>query len=366
MRPASEIIAEVKAAGLVGRGGAAFPTGVKWEGAAKEIAARGVNLRGVTGYVVCNADESETGTFKDRVLMERDPHRIVEAMAIAAYAVGANRGVIYVRGEYPLAFVRLSEAVEQARAHGWLGAHIAGSGFHFDIEMRSGAGAYVCGEETALLESVEGRRGEPRVKPPFPISYGLFGMPTVINNVETLANVPEIVQHGAAWYRQLGMATSTGTRLVCVSGSVNHAGLFEISMGTPLREVIFELAGGLREGRTLQAVLVGGAAGAFLTPEQLDVPMDFESLNAIGATFGSGAIMVFDDAVNLWSVMRGITKFFAHESCGKCYPCQLGTQRQMEIVARISDGNVRGDDADTLRVLGLTMRDASLCGLGQT
>ena len=364
--PPEEVVALVKAAGLVGRGGAAFPTGVKWEGAAREIAARGADSHGVTGYVICNADESETGTFKDRILMERDPHRIVEAMTICAHAVGANRGVIYVRGEYPLAYERLSAAVEQAHTRNLLGPHLLGSQLHFEIEMRSGAGAYVCGEETALLESIEGKRGEPRVKPPFPITYGLFGRPTVINNVETLANVPGIVAQGADWYRQWGTPTSPGTRLVCLSGCIKRPGLYEISMGLPLRDVIFELAGGLPDGRTLQAVLVGGAAGAFLTREQIDVPMDFQSLTAMGATFGSGAVMVFDDSVNLWDVMRGITRFFAHESCGKCYPCQLGTQRQMEIVARIAAGNRGASDAVTLRVLAQTMRDASLCGLGQT
>ncbi|MEP7200016.1 MAG: NAD(P)H-dependent oxidoreductase subunit E, partial [Chloroflexota bacterium] len=349
--PREQVVAEVKAAGLVGRGGAAFPTGVKWEGAAKEIKERGneeTRNGSVTGYVICNADESETGTFKDRILMERDPHRLVEAMAIAAHAVGANRGIFYVRGEYPLAYERLSDAIDEAREAQLLGAQ-------FDIEMRAGAGAYVCGEETALLESIEGKRGEPRVKPPFPTTFGLFGKPTVINNVETLANVPGIIANGAAWYRQWGTAQSPGTRLVCLSGNVQRAGLYEISMGLPLRDLIFNLGGGLPKGRTLQAALVGGAAGAFVTPAQLDVAMDFQSLTAVGATFGSGAVMVFDDTVNLWDVLKGVTKFFAHESCGKCFPCQLGTQRQMEIVARISAGDARASDQQTLVTLGQTM-----------
>lgn len=364
--PREQIIADLKAAGLVGRGGAAFPTGVKWEGAAKEIQARAVPAGEATGYIICNADESETGTFKDRILMERDPHRLIEAMIIAAHAVAANRGIIYVRGEYPLAFTRLSDAVEDARANQLLGINILNSGLEFDIEMRAGAGAYVCGEETALMESIEGRRGEPRVKPPFPTTHGLFGKPTVINNVETLANVPGIVMNGPRWYRQWGTERSPGTRLVCLSGSVRKPGLYEISMGLPLRSLIFNLGGGMARGRTLQAALVGGAAGAFLTPQQMDVPMDFQSLTAVGATFGSGAVMVFDDSVALWSVMRGITKFFAHESCGKCFPCQLGTQRQMEIVARAASGQGRSGDHDALIALGQTMRDASLCGLGQT
>ena len=362
----AQIIAEVKAAGLVGRGGAAFPTAVKWEGAAREILARGAAADGVTGYVICNGDESETGTFKDRILMEQDPHRLIEALAIIGYATGANRGLIYVRGEYPLAYARLSAASEEARAAGLLGPTVAGSTFAFELEMRSGAGAYVCGEETALLESIEGKRGEPRSKPPFPVSFGLFGRPTVINNVETLANVPGIVLNGAAWYRQWGTAQSPGTRLVCLSGSVRRPGLYELSMGMPLRELLFDLGGGVPEGRSLQAVLIGGAAGVFLTPDQIDVRLDFQTLTAAGATFGSGAVMVFDDSVRLWDVLEGVTKFFAHESCGKCFPCQLGTQRQMEIVQRIGSGQTHGGERETLTSLGQTMRDASLCGLGQT
>jgi NADH-quinone oxidoreductase subunit F len=365
-KPPAQIIDEVKAAGLVGRGGAAFPTAAKWEVAAREIQARGPGQDGVTGYIICNGDESETGTFKDRILMEQDPHRLIESLAIIAYATGANRGLIYVRGEYPFAYACLSGAIDQARAAGLLGAAIAGTTFVFDLEMRSGAGAYICGEETAMLESIEGKRGEPRSKPPFPVTVGLFGRPTVINNVETLANVPGILLNGAEWYRQWGTAQSPGTRLVCLSGCVQRPGLYEISMGLPLRELLFDLGGGVPEGRTLQAVLVGGAAGAFLTPSQIDVQLDFQSLTAAGATFGSGAVMVFDDSVNLWDVLVGVTKFFAHESCGKCFPCQIGTLRQMEIVKRISVGQARGGERETLSVLGQTMRDASLCGLGQT
>ncbi len=364
--PREQALAEVKSSGLVGRGGAAFPTGVKWEGAAQEIVSRSPSADGITGYIIANGDESETGTFKDRILMERDPHRLIEGLALAGYAVGANRGVFYVRGEYPLAFQRLSDAVEEAHDNGMLGERILGSGFAFEINVRAGAGAYICGEETALLESIEGRRGEPRVKPPYPITAGLFGKPTVINNVETLANVPSIVLNGAAWYRQWGTAQSPGTRLVCLSGCVRHPGLYEISMGLPLRELIFNLGGGMRRGRSLQAVLVGGAAGAFLGPQQIDVAMDFQSLAAAGATFGSGAVMVFDDTVNIWSVLQRVTRFFAYESCGKCFPCQLGTQRQMEIVQRVSAGDVRSTDRQTLFAVGQTMREASLCGLGQT
>jgi NADH-quinone oxidoreductase subunit F len=362
----SAIIAEVKASGLLGRGGAAFPTGIKWEGAAREIAARGRGADGMAGYVVCDADESETGTFKDRILVERDPHRLIEAMLIAGRAIGAGRGYFYVRGEYLLGFRRLSDAVEEAREAGLVGENILGSGYSFNIELRSGAGAYICGEETALLESIEGNRCEPRVKPPYPITNGLFGLPTVVNNVETLANVPGIIMHGAAWYRQWGTQQSPGTRLVCLSGSVRRPGLYEVSMGLPLRELIFNRGGGMRKGRSLQAVLAGGAAGAFLTPQQIDVPLDFQSLTAAGATFGSGAMMVFDDTVTMWEVLQRVTQFFAHESCGKCFPCQLGTQRQMEMVERIGKGDVRRSDGATVRALGMTMRDASLCGLGQT
>lgn len=364
-----QITAQIKASGLVGRGGAAFPTGLKWEltaKAMKRLQQQGGSMTGRSwGYIVCNADESETGTFKDRVMLERNPFRVLEGILLAARAIGATFGYIYIRGEYPLAYSRFGEALDQARASNYLGPSILGTDFNFDMEIRRGAGAYECGEETALFESIEGKRGEPRVKPPFPVEVGLFGKPTVINNVETLANTPFILEHGADAYRKYGTEKSPGTRLVCLSGQVRREGLYEISMGTSLRHVIFELGGGLVGGRQLQAVLVGGAAGAFLSPDQIDVPLAFESLNAIGATFGSGAIIVMDDSADMWQVLKRIALFFKDESCGKCFPCQLGTQRQLEIVERLSTGHGRDGDLPLLFEIGQVMKDASLCGLGQ-
>jgi NADH-quinone oxidoreductase subunit F len=352
------LLAVGKAAGLVGRGGAAFPTGTKWEGAA--------NATGQAKYVVCNADESEPGTFKDRILMEEDPQRVIEGMIIAAYAVGASQGYVYVRGEYPYAFKVMSEALAEARQGGALGKNIFGSGFDSDIEMRLGAGAYICGEETALLESIEGKRGLPRIKPPFPTTHGLFGQPTVINNVETFCTVPLIAERGAAEYRKLGTERSPGPKLFCVSGQVQRPGLYEVSFGITLRHLLFDLAGGLKPGRNLQAVLMGGAAGAFAVEKDLDVFLSFESLSAAGLPLGSGAVMVFDDSANIRDVMKRLAHFFADESCGKCYPCQLGTRRQYEILARAAAGHSLAGDRARLSDVGQTMIDASLCGLGQT
>jgi len=352
------VVAEVKASGLVGRGGAAFPTGVKWEGAAK--------APGGPKYVVCNADESEPGTFKDRVLMEEDPHLVIEGLAIAAYAIGAHKGYIYIRGEYPYAFEVMSQAVEEARRAGCLGKGILGSGFELELELRLGAGAYICGEETALFESIEGKRGFPRVKPPFPTTHGLFGRPTVINNVETLANVPLILAQGAAEYRKIGTGQSPGPKLFCVSGQVQRPGLYEVPFGVTIRRLLFDLAGGLRPGRKLQAALFGGAAGAFATEADLDTPMSFEDLRRAGLPLGSGVVMVFDDTADMRDGLRRLARFFAHESCGKCYPCQLGTQRQHEILERLAGGRPLPGDAERLADVGWTMTDASLCGLGQT
>jgi NADH-quinone oxidoreductase subunit F len=352
------VLAEVKAAGLVGRGGAAFPTGVKWEGAA--------NAAGQPKYIVCNADESEPGTFKDRILMEEDPQRIIEGMIIAAYTVGASQGYIYVRGEYPCAFKVMSEAVAEARRAGAIGGNIFGSGLDFDIEMRLGAGAYICGEETALLESIEGKRGLPRIKPPFPTTHGLFGKPTIINNVETFCNVPLIVERGAAEYRKIGTERSPGPKLFCLSGQVQRPGLYEVPFGITLRHLLFDLAGGLKPGRKLQAVLMGGAAGAFAVEKDLDVILSFENLNAAGLPLGSGAVMVFDDSADLRDVLKRLGHFFADESCGKCYPCQLGARRQYEILERGTAGHSLNGDRDRLSDVGSTMIDASLCGLGQT
>jgi NADH-quinone oxidoreductase subunit F len=352
------VIAEVKVSGLVGRGGAAFPTGVKWEGAAK--------APGQPKYIVCNADESEPGTFKDRILMEEDPHRTIEGMIIAAHAVGARRGYFYVRGEYPYAFKVMGDAVEAARQAGTLGSNILGSGLDFDIEMRLGAGAYICGEETALFESIEGKRGFPRIKPPFPTSHGLFGKPTVINNVETFCNVPLILERGAAEYRKMGTDRSPGPKLFCVSGQIERPGLYEVPFGATLRHLLFDLAGGLKQGRKLQAVLLGGAAGAFATEQDLDVVLSFEDLSTAGLPLGSGAVMVFDDRADMRDVLKRTAHFFADESCGKCYPCQLGTVRQYEILDRIASGLSVPGDTDRLSDVGGTMIDASLCGLGQT
>ncbi|NWG07235.1 MAG: NAD(P)H-dependent oxidoreductase subunit E [Chloroflexi bacterium] len=356
MKP-EEIVDEVKASGLFGRGGAAFPTRIKWESVANEKAEQ--------KYIVCNADESEPGTFKDRVLLLDDPHRTIEGMVIAAYAVGASRGYIYIRGEYPYIVPVVENALREARGAGWLGENILGSGFSFDIEIRVGAGAYICGEETALFESIEGKRGFPRVKPPFPTTYGLFGKPTVINNVETLCNIPLIISLGSAAYTRFGTEKSPGPKLFCVSGDVVRAGLYEIPFGETLRELI-DMAGGIPNGKKLQAVLLGGAAGAFAGPDHLDTPLTFEDLRAAGFPLGSGVVMVFDETRDLRDTLRRLGHFFAHESCGKCYPCQMGTQRQKEILDRIAEGKVLAGDFLRLQDVGWTMTDASLCGLGQT
>ncbi len=352
-----EIVEEVKASGLVGRGGAAFPTGIKWEGAAK--------AEGSPKYVVCNADESEPGTFKDRVLLLDDPHSVIEGMLIAGYGIGAHKGFIYVRGEYPYIAPVLENALNEARQAGYLGEDIQNSGFSFDIEIRLGAGAYICGEETALFESIEGKRGFPRVKPPFPTTFGLFGKPTVINNVETLLNVPLIISKGVAEYRRIGTEKSPGPKLFCLSGDVIRPGVYEIPFGVTLRELL-NMAGGVSGGRKLQAVLFGGAAGAFASPSQLDVRLTFEDLRAAGLPLGSGVVMVFDETRDLREVLARLGHFFAHESCGKCYPCQMGTQRQTEILHRIAAGATMQGDLERLQDVGWTMTDASLCGLGQT
>ncbi len=372
MKP-EEIVNEIKASGLVGRGGAAFPTGVKWEGAAKAEADQ--------KYVICNADESEPGTFKDRVLLLDDPHRTIEGMLIAGYAIGASKGYLYIRAEYPYIFPVLENALKESREAGLLGENILGSGFSFDIEVRVGAGAYICGEETALFESIEGKRGFPRIKPPFPTTYGVFGKPTVINNVETLCNVPLIIANGAAEFRKIGTEKSPGPKLFCVSGDVERTGVYEVPFGVTLRELL-EMAGGpstadldnnrqdppLRtgNGKKLQAVLFGGAAGAFATSAHLDVKMTFEDLRGVGLPLGSGVVMVFDETRDMRDALNRLGHFFAHESCGKCYPCQMGTQRQKEILERVANGKTLPDDVIRLQDVGWTMTDASLCGLGQT
>jgi NADH-quinone oxidoreductase subunit F len=356
MKP-EEIVNEIKASGLVGRGGAAFPTGIKWEGAAK--------APGTEKYVICNADESEPGTFKDRILLLDDPHRTIEGMAIAAYTIGARQGYLYIRAEYPYILPVLENALNEAREENLLGENILGSDFSFDIELRVGAGAYICGEETALFESIEGKRGFPRVKPPFPTTHGLFGKPTVINNVETLCNVPLIIAQGSTEYRKIGTEKSPGPKLFCVSGDVAKPGLYEVPFGVTLRELL-EMAGGVANEKKLQSVLFGGAAGAFATSDQLDVKMTFEDLRGAGLPLGSGVVMLFDETRDMRDILKRLGHFFAHESCGKCYPCQIGTQRQMEILDRISTGKVIDGDLVRLQDVGWTMTDASLCGLGQT
>jgi NADH-quinone oxidoreductase subunit F len=351
-----QVIDEVKASGLVGRGGAAFPTGVKWEGAA--------NAARTPKYFVVNADESEPGTFKDRILMEGDPCRLIEGALIGAYAIGAHKAYIYIRGEYPTATERVLAAIAECRAAGYVGASVLGSGYALEVEVRNGAGAYICGEETALFESIEGERGFPRVKPPFPTTNGLFGMPTSINNVETLCCVPLIVAGGAAGFRKLGTEKSSGPKLFCVSGDVAKPGLYEVPFGVTLRHLLEDLAGGVTGN--LKAVLFGGAAGAFATAKDLDVKLTFEDLRAAGLPLGSGVVMVFNETRDVRDALVRLGKFFAHESCGKCYPCQLGTQRQLEILERVHEDRLLPGDAERLTDVGWTMTDASLCGLGQT
>jgi NADH-quinone oxidoreductase subunit F len=356
MKPA-DVTAEVKAAGLVGRGGAAFPTGIKWEGAAA--------AEGAPKYVVCNADESEPGTFKDRVLLMDDPHTVIEGMLVAGYAIGATHGYIYLRGEYPYILPGLESALAESRTAGLVGTDILGSGFSFDIEVRLGAGAYICGEETALFESIEGKRGFPRVKPPFPTTFGVFGKPTVINNVETLFNVPLIISRGAAEYRRIGTEQSPGPKLFCVSGDAGRPGVYEAPFGVTLRELL-QMAGGVAQGRALKTVLFGGAAGSFATEAHLDLRLTFEDLKAAGLPLGSGVVMVFDETRDMRDALSRLGHFFAHESCGKCYPCQMGTQRQKEVLDRLAAGRVMPGDLERRRDVGWTMTDASLCGLGQT
>ncbi len=353
-----QVIETVKASGLVGRGGAAFPTGVKWEGAAK--------AQDRPKYVICNGDEAEPGTFKDRVLMEEDPHRVLEGLILAAFAIGAEKGYWYIRGEYTYPYEVVRRALGEARKAGYLGENIQGSGFSFDVELRRGAGAYICGEETALFESIEGKRGFPRIKPPFPTTHGLFNKPTAINNVETLANIPTILQNGAEGYRQLGTQRSPGSKLFCLSGDVARPGLYEVPFGASFRHLLEDLAGGMRAGHQMKAALFGGAAGAFATEADLDVTLTFEDLRAAGLPLGSGVITVLDETRDLRGVLVRLASFFAEELCGKCYPCQIGTQRQFEIMQRVAAGQPQPGDVERLQDTGWTMTDASLCGLGQT
>ena len=354
------VVREVTEARLVGRGGAGFPTGRKWEAVAKQVAR--------PHYVVCNADESEPGTFKDRVLMEDDPFAVLEAMTIAGLATGSEKGFLYVRGEYPLATDRLTIAIDAARARGLLGEDVMGRGLRFDVEIRRGAGAYVCGEETALMASIEGFRGEPRTKPPFPVEVGLFGKPTCVNNVETLVAALEVITVGAAAYAATGAPSATGTKLFCVSGHVARPGVYEVPLGTRL-DCLIDLAGGAREGSSVQAVLLGGAAGGFLRPDELATPLTFDDARRAGASLGSGVVIVLDEGAAMPEYLGRIARFFRDESCGQCVPCRVGTVRQEELVARLVRGRPIGSQEDEralLGELGQAMRDASICGLGQT
>jgi NADH-quinone oxidoreductase subunit F len=350
------VVREVSASRLVGRGGAAFPSARKWDPANQPR------------YLVCNADESEPGTFKDRVVMEGDPFSVIEAMTIAGYTIGSEKGYLYLRGEYPLASERLAHAIASARERGFLGEDILGRGVRFDIEIRRGAGAYICGEETALFNSIEGFRGEPRNKPPFPTEVGLFGKPTVVNNVETLINVLLIVREGGERFASIGTHGSVGPKLFCLSGHVARPGVYEVPFGATVRELI-ELAGGVAGSGRLQAVLLGGAAGSFISPAELDTPLTFEGTRSIGASLGSAVVMLFDDTVDLRKILVRIAAFFRDESCGQCVPCRVGTVRQEELLKRLSQGRPLGSVAtelDLLREIGQVMRDASICGLGQT
>jgi NADH-quinone oxidoreductase subunit F len=354
------VIRELKDSRLMGRGGAAFPTGVKWEAVAHQPAQ--------PHYLICNADESEPGTFKDRVVIEGDPFALIEAMTIAAYATGCEHGYVYLRGEYPQAHAILGAALAEARRRGYLGDDVLGEGFRFEIEIRKGGGAYICGEETAIFNSIEGFRGEPRSKPPFPVVAGLFGKPTVVNNVETLVNVLGVVEQSGPGYAETGTEGSSGTKLFCLSGNVARPGVYEVPFGATLAELL-ELAGGVADGRELQAVLMGGAAGGFLRPDELDLPLTFEGAREAGTTLGSGVVLVLDDRVDLPRFLQRIAAFFRNESCGQCVPCRVGTVRQQEALARLVSGRTRGGAGAELALvaeIGQCMRDASICGLGQT
>ncbi len=350
-----DVIDEIKRSGLRGRGGAGFPTGLKWEFAAADFKE--------PKYFICNADEGEPCTFKDRLIIEKDPHAIIEGMLIGAYATGCSIGYIYLRGEYPIGKKILLQAIEEARNKGFLGKNILGSDFSFDIFIHSGAGAYICGEETALIESLEGKRGEPRIKPPFPVNAGFMWKPTVVNNVETLANIPVIIERGADWYSSIGSPDCPGPKLYSVSGKVKKPGVYELPMGTPLEEIIFEHAGGIKENRKLKAVFPGGASSSVLTSEEISVKMDFPSLAKAGTMLGSGAVMVLDETDCIVKAALRLSIFFRHESCGKCAPCREGTDWIVRILNRIEKGVGSEDDLETLLTVAEAMEN-SFCGLG--
>ena len=353
-----EVIETIKQSGLRGRGGAGFPTGKKWELTR--------NSEGTQKYVVCNADEGDPGAFMDRSILEGDPHSVLEAMAIAAYAIGANQGYIYVRAEYPIAVHRFQVAIDQAREYGILGKNIFGTKFDFDVDIRLGAGAFVCGEETALLESIEGKRGQPRVKPPYPAQSGLWGKPTLINNVETYANIAQIILKGAEWYSSIGTETSKGTKVFALGGNVNNIGLVEVPMGTTLREIVYDIGGGIPNGREFKAAQTGGPSGGCIPKEHLDTPIDYESLKEIGSMMGSGGLIVMDDTKCMVCLAKFYLEFTVSESCGKCTPCRIGTKRMLEILTRLCDGEGSELDIYKLEKLAVNIQKASICGLGQS
>ena len=352
------VIDEIKRSGLRGRGGGGFPTGLKWEFARKYQADQ--------KYVVCNADEGDPGAFMDRSIMEGDPHSVIEAMAICGYSIGASKGLVYIRAEYPLAIERLRIGIEQAEKYGLLGENILGTDFSFHIEIRYGAGAFVCGEETALIHSMEGHRGEPTTKPPFPAESGYLNKPTNVNNVETLANIPVILNKGADWFASIGTERSKGTKVFALAGKINNVGLIEVPMGTTLREVIYEIGGGIKNGKKFKAVQTGGPSGGCLTEKHLDTPIDFDNLLAAGSMMGSGGMIVMDEDDCMVAVAKFYLEFIVEESCGKCSPCRIGNKRLLEILTRITEGKGTMEDLDNLRNLSQVIKDTALCGLGQT
>ncbi len=369
MTPAA-VVEEITKSGLRGRGGAGFPTGLKWATVAKANPDRYQNYlpsgMDARKFVICNGDEGDPGAFMDRSVMEGDPHRILEGMALAAYAVGANKGFIYVRAEYPLAVKRLKNAIRQAQRAGLLGNNIGGTAFSFDVDIRLGAGAFVCGEETALMASIEGGRGTPRPRPPFPAEYGLWGRPTLINNVETFANIAPIVRHGSEWYASIGTEKSKGTKVFALTGQVKNSGLIEVPMGISLREIVFDIGGGTNEGRTFKAVQTGGPSGGCIPADFLDMPVDYESLAKVGSIMGSGGMIVMDDTTDMVEVARFFMEFCMEESCGKCIPCRAGTAQMHHILTKIQEGNASKADIKQLEELCDLVKHTSLCGLGQS
>ncbi len=357
MKP-QEVIDEIKESGLRGRGGGGFPTGLKWQFTA--------NSQGDKKFVACNADEGDPGAFMDRSVLEGDPHSVIEAMAIAAYAVGADQGYIYIRAEYPIAVNRLNMAIKQAREYGLLGKNIFDTGFNFELELRLGAGAFVCGEETALMTSIEGHRGEPRPRPPFPAVKGLFGKPTLLNNVETYANITAIINNGAKWFAEIGTEKSKGTKVFAVGGKINNTGLVEIPMGTTLREIVYDIGGGIPNGKQFKAAQTGGPSGGCIPASLIDTPIDYDSLISIGSMMGSGGLIVMDEDNCMVDIAKFFLEFTVDESCGKCAPCRIGTKRLLEILNKITKGEGTLEDIDKLEELCYSIKDSALCGLGQT